>query len=170
MPLFLFIFHILYNIHTFIQSFIQYIYPSPFAGASLHLLIAWKLSGKTLPVVPSRESNSGLSYSKPTRYQLSHAAPYIEHLNHESSLFYIEHFKHEFSLFSFFGEQLGQAWIRIRIRNTALIWILIYDREEPRQRPVPLPLHIQYGIPYGTPTKYIQDLGEATNPTKHELA
>jgi hypothetical protein len=27
-------------------------------------------------VVPSRESNSGLPYSKPTRYQLSHAAPY----------------------------------------------------------------------------------------------
>jgi hypothetical protein len=25
-------------------------------------------------VVPSRESNSGLPYSKPTRYQLSHAA------------------------------------------------------------------------------------------------
>jgi hypothetical protein len=31
--------------------------------------------GKHLPVVPSRESNSGLPYSKPTRYQLSHAAP-----------------------------------------------------------------------------------------------
>jgi hypothetical protein len=26
--------------------------------------------------VPRRESNSGLPYSKPTRYQLSHAAPY----------------------------------------------------------------------------------------------
>ncbi len=50
-----FIFFITY-IHTFIQSFIQYIYPSPFAGASLHLLIAWKLSGKALPVVPSRET------------------------------------------------------------------------------------------------------------------
>ncbi len=71
MPLFLFIFHIFFYIHTYIHSitFIQYIYPSPFAGASLHLLIAWKLSGKTLPVVPSRESNSGLPYSKPTRYK-----------------------------------------------------------------------------------------------------
>ncbi len=56
---------------------IPYIYPSPFAGASLHLLIAWKLSGKTLPVVPSRESNTGLPYSKPTPYQLSHAAPWL---------------------------------------------------------------------------------------------
>ncbi len=46
-----------------------------FAEASLHLLIACKLSGTDLPVVPSRESNSGLPSSKTTRYQLSHAAP-----------------------------------------------------------------------------------------------
>jgi hypothetical protein len=61
---------------TYIHSitFIHYIYPSPFAEASLHFLIACKLSGKNLPVVPSRESNSGLPYSKPTCYQLSHAA------------------------------------------------------------------------------------------------
>jgi hypothetical protein len=31
---------------------------------------------KHLPVVPSRESNSGVPYSKPTRYQLGHAAPF----------------------------------------------------------------------------------------------
>ncbi len=55
---------------TYIHSitFIQYIYPSPFAGASLHLLIACKLSGRNLLVVPSRESKSGLPYSKQTRY------------------------------------------------------------------------------------------------------
>ncbi len=76
MPLFLFIFHIFITYIHSLYSFIQYIYQSPYAGASLHLLIAWKLSGKALPVVPSRESNSGLPYSKPTRYQLSHAAPY----------------------------------------------------------------------------------------------
>jgi hypothetical protein len=34
-----------------------------------------QLSGENLPVVPSRESNSGLPYSKPTCCQLSHAAP-----------------------------------------------------------------------------------------------
>jgi hypothetical protein len=62
-----------YNIHTFIQS--QYIHPSSFAEASLHFLIACVLSGENFPVVPSRESNSGLPYSKPTRCQLSHAAP-----------------------------------------------------------------------------------------------
>jgi hypothetical protein len=51
MPLFLFIFHIFFNIHTFIHSitFIQYIYPSPFAEASLHFLIACLLSGETPP-------------------------------------------------------------------------------------------------------------------------
>jgi hypothetical protein len=75
MPLFLFIFHIFI---TYIHTFIQYIYPSPFAEASLHFFIASMLSGKHLPVVPSRESNSGLPYSKPTRYQLSHAAPSTE--------------------------------------------------------------------------------------------
>jgi hypothetical protein len=77
MPLFLFIFHILY-IHTFIQS--QIIHTSPFAKASLHFFIACMLSGEDLPVVPSRESNSGLPYSKPTRCQLSHAAPYSHHI------------------------------------------------------------------------------------------
>jgi hypothetical protein len=68
---------------TFIQynhpiTFIQYIRrglsPSP------HRL--W-LSGKDLPVVPSRESNSGLPSSKPTRYQLSHAAPFKTFKNSE---------------------------------------------------------------------------------------
>jgi hypothetical protein len=69
MPLFLFIFHSFYNRHSYNHN-----HPSPFAEASLHFLIACMLSGKDLPVVPSRESNSGLPYSKPTRYQLSHAA------------------------------------------------------------------------------------------------
>ncbi len=64
-----------YNIHTFIQS--QYIPPSPFAEAFLHILIACVLSGEIFPVVPRRESNSGLPYSKPTRCQLGHAAPFI---------------------------------------------------------------------------------------------
>ncbi len=73
----LFIFHIFI---TFIHSitFIKYIDPSPFAGVSLHLFIARKLSGKYLPVVPRRESNSCLPYSKPTCYQLSYAAPWTE--------------------------------------------------------------------------------------------
>jgi hypothetical protein len=50
-----------YNIHTFIHSitFIQNIYPSPFAGASLHLLIAWKLSGKTCPVTIFASKQAG---------------------------------------------------------------------------------------------------------------
>jgi hypothetical protein len=56
---------------------LNHIYPSTFAGASFHLLIACQLSGKNLPVMPSRESNLGLTYSKPTRYQLSHAAPFL---------------------------------------------------------------------------------------------
>ncbi len=49
------------------QGRLVHIYPSPFAEASLHFFIACLLSGKDLPVVPSRESNSGLPYSKPTR-------------------------------------------------------------------------------------------------------
>ncbi len=67
------LFFIFLYIHTFIQS--QFIHPSPFAEASLHFFIACMLSGEDLPVVPSRESNPGLPYSKPTRCQLSHAAP-----------------------------------------------------------------------------------------------
>jgi hypothetical protein len=45
------LFFIFYNIHTFIHSitFIQYIYPSPFAEVSLHFLIACLLSGETPP-------------------------------------------------------------------------------------------------------------------------
>jgi hypothetical protein len=57
---FLFIFHI-YNIHSF-----NHIHSIHFSVAILHLLIACKLSGKNLPVMLSRESNSGLPYSKPT--------------------------------------------------------------------------------------------------------
>ncbi len=47
------LFFIFNYIHTFIQShftFIQYIYSSPFAEASLHFFIACLLSGKDLPV------------------------------------------------------------------------------------------------------------------------
>ncbi len=60
----------LYNtVDTFIQSFIHNIRrgPSPY----LH---SCRLSGRNLHGVPSRDSNSGLPYSKPARYQLSHAA------------------------------------------------------------------------------------------------
>ncbi len=58
------LFFIFYSIYTFIQSHSY----NTFAEASLHFLIACKLSGKNLPVVPSRESNSGLPSSKPTRW------------------------------------------------------------------------------------------------------
>ncbi len=84
MPLFLFIFHIFISyIHSFIQShsYITFIRASPFAEVSLHFLIACLLSGEHLPVVPSRESNSGLPYSKPTRCQLCHAAPWMNSMN-----------------------------------------------------------------------------------------
>jgi hypothetical protein len=69
MPLFLFIFHIFYDIHTFIHSitFIQYIYPSPFAEVSLHFLIACLLSGQKRPCGAEQRLNSGLPYSKPTQ-------------------------------------------------------------------------------------------------------
>jgi hypothetical protein len=86
MPLFLFIF-IFYNIHTFIQS--QYFHSSAFAEASLHVLIACMLSGEDLPAVSSRESNSGLPYSKPTRCQLSHAAPYLAQCFNNKTLYKI---------------------------------------------------------------------------------
>jgi hypothetical protein len=55
----------------YIQSFTHNIRwgPSPY----LH---SCRLSGRNLPGVPSRDSNSGLPYSKPPHYQLSCAAPY----------------------------------------------------------------------------------------------
>ncbi len=53
---------------------IQYIHPSPLAVVPLHLLIADQLSGKNLPGVPSRVSNSGLPYSKPTHYHIKYYA------------------------------------------------------------------------------------------------
>ncbi len=60
------------TIHTFIQSFTHNIRwgPSPY----LH---SCRLSGRNLPGVPSRDSNSGLPYSKPAHYQLSCAAPCV---------------------------------------------------------------------------------------------
>ncbi len=77
-----------FTVHTvpYIHSiiFIQYIHSSPFAEVRygtvpLHFLIAGQLSGKNLSRVPSRESNSGLPYSKPTHYVGTYwvsAAPY----------------------------------------------------------------------------------------------
>jgi hypothetical protein len=81
MPLFLFyFFEILQNIQSIHSiTFIQYIHPSPFAEVPLHFLIASQLSGKNLPGVPSRESNSGLPYSKLAHYQLSYAAPLLSY-------------------------------------------------------------------------------------------
>ena len=65
---------------TYIHSFIQSHSCNTFIHR--HLLRPLSISsslvcsvGKHLPVVPRRESTSGLPYSKPTRYQLSHAAP-----------------------------------------------------------------------------------------------
>jgi hypothetical protein len=75
MPLFLFIL-IVYSKYIHSIPFIQYIRPSSFAVVPLHLLIAGQLGWKNLPGVPSRETNSGLPYGKPTQYQLSYAAPW----------------------------------------------------------------------------------------------
>jgi hypothetical protein len=77
MPLFLnLFFFIQYRryIHTIIHSsFINIRWgPSPY----LH---SCRLSGRNLHGVPSRDSNPGLPYSKPARYQLSHAAPKLSH-------------------------------------------------------------------------------------------
>jgi hypothetical protein len=63
MPLFLFIFS--YFI-TYIHSFNHNIFIHRHSLRPLQFFIACLLSGKDLPVVPSRESNSGLPYSKPT--------------------------------------------------------------------------------------------------------
>ncbi len=76
MPLFLFIF-IFYNIHTVQSSNHIHQYIRRGLSPSPHHL--W-LRGKDLPVVPSRESYSGLPSSKPTCYQLSHAAFLLCHL------------------------------------------------------------------------------------------
>ncbi len=60
-----------HHIHT-----ILYIQPSPVSEISLHLLIASKQSEKNLPVIPSRELNSGMPYSKTKHDQeLSYVAP-----------------------------------------------------------------------------------------------
>ncbi len=67
--LYIFIFLLQY-IHSYNHSLNNIRWgPSPF----LHS--CW-LSGRNLPGVPSRDSNSGLPYSKPALYQLSCAAPY----------------------------------------------------------------------------------------------
>ncbi len=74
MTLFLFIF-ILYITYIHSITFIQYIYPSSLAEVPFHFLIAGQLSGKNLPGVPSRKSNSCLPNSVPTHYILIYAIP-----------------------------------------------------------------------------------------------
>ena len=77
MPLFLFIFcfHNLQYRHTFNPIHTIHISVAVRRGLSPSPHRFVSSVGKTVPVVPSRESNSGLTYSKPTRYQLSNAAP-----------------------------------------------------------------------------------------------
>ncbi len=63
------------TLFVYFSYFLTYIQSHSYntlAEGSLHLLITCKLSGTDLPVVPNRESNSGLPSSKPTRYQLCH--------------------------------------------------------------------------------------------------
>ncbi len=61
MPLFLFIFHILLHTYIHLITFIQYIYPSPFAEASLHIVIACKLSGWKPPCGTEPRNELGLA-------------------------------------------------------------------------------------------------------------
>ncbi len=57
-----------------IHTMIQYSHPSPlFSEGSLHFLIALVLSEENLPGVPRWDLSSGLPYSRPAHYQLSHA-------------------------------------------------------------------------------------------------
>jgi hypothetical protein len=58
-----------YSYSTIIHSFILHHSPRP-AVLYPHRLFAYSLHG-----VPSRDSNYGMPYSKPTHYQLSYAAP-----------------------------------------------------------------------------------------------
>ncbi len=77
MPLFLFIFcfHNIQYRHSFNHSHTIHLSVAIRRGLSPSPHRFVSSVGKPLPVVPSRDSNSGLPYSKPTRYQLSHAAP-----------------------------------------------------------------------------------------------
>ncbi len=72
-------------IHSFSQShsFNTFIHRHSLRPLSISSSLVCSV-GKHLPVVPRRESTSGLPYSKPTRYQLSHAAPY--QLSHAAPL------------------------------------------------------------------------------------
>ncbi len=93
------LFFIFYNIHTYIHTitFIQYIYPSPFAEASLHFFIACLLSGGTSlwcraenrtracltasrratnSATPHHANSATPHHTQPRRTILSHAAPY----------------------------------------------------------------------------------------------
>ncbi len=63
----------LYTIDTFIHHSFVNIRWGP--SSYLH---SCRLSGWNLHGVPSWDSNSGLPYSKPARYQLSHTAPSAE--------------------------------------------------------------------------------------------
>jgi len=63
---------IIFNIHsynTIIHSFILQHLPRPY------IFIGYTHRKRRLHGVPSRESNSGLPYSKPMHYHLSYTAP-----------------------------------------------------------------------------------------------
>jgi hypothetical protein len=73
--LFVYFSYFITYIHSFIQShsYNTFIHRHSLRPLSISSSLVCSV-GKNLPVVPSRELNSDLPYSKPTRYQLSHAA------------------------------------------------------------------------------------------------
>jgi hypothetical protein len=77
--LFVYFSYFITYIHSFIQShsYNKFIHRHSLRPLSISSSLVCSV-GKHLPVVPGRESNSGLPYSKSTRYQLSHIAPLTE--------------------------------------------------------------------------------------------
>ncbi len=66
MPLFFVYFFFLHYIHSYYHSFIT------FAEGPSSYLHSCRLSGRNLHGVPSRDSNSGLPYSKSAHYLVTH--------------------------------------------------------------------------------------------------
>ncbi len=114
MPLFLnFIF--LYKIDTFVHhSFINILAEAPISVSS-QLSAQWaELHG-----MPSRNTNSGLPYSKPARYQLSHAAP-----SHQLFLFGKYHNMCTLLMNRYMWLKQYEEWILKNINNFFYIWKL----------------------------------------------
>ncbi len=142
------LYFIFYNLHTFIESHScnTFIHRHLLRPLSISLSFVRSVGNTSLWCRPSRESKLRLPNSKPTRYQLSYAAPYWATPHHSSiHIFNYLSFKDRFATVVSFVQQLSLGWLIATAREYWIIYretgflSLVWFGSKPSPPPPPPP-------------------------------